>query len=140
MYNKLTDLLNAYNYEAIACEQQFLGQNPKTAIKLVRPTGVVLAATGTLKEIENIHFDFLMPSSWRNMYRGSGVWNKKNTYEYTLKKYPDLEKAFEPYSLLKNGKVSQPRMYKNCNDMTDAIGLAHAALVIANDRRTKETT
>lgn len=129
LYSKLSSLLKEYPPTAIACETQFIGPNRGTSIKLIRPTGVVLAACGEW----DVPFEFIEPSRWRNKYQGSGKWSKKDTYAFTLKEYPQLKEGFKPYALLKNGKVSETRMYNNCNDMTDAIGIACSAAVMGEE-------
>ena len=126
LYKQLTALMEEYPPTAISCETQFIGPNRETSIKLIRPTGVVLAVAGTW----DVPFDFTAPSSWRHMYQGTGKWSKRDTYDFTLNQYPELIELFTPYALLKNGNVSTVRMYNNCNDMTDAIGIANACAVI----------
>lgn len=122
LYKRIVQLLTDYPPSGITCETQFIGPNRETSIKLIRPTGVILAAAGDW----DVSFDFLAPSSWRHMYQGAGKWSKRDTYDFTMKQYPELIRRFEPEALLKNGKTSMVRMYNNCNDMTDAIGIACA--------------
>ena len=122
LYKELTELMEKFPPTAITCETQFIGPNRETSIKLIRPTGVVLTAAGAW----DVPFDFIAPSSWRHMYQGTGKWSKRDTYDFTMKKYSELTEWFASYALLKNGKISTVRMYNNCNDMTDAIGLANA--------------
>jgi len=126
LYKELVSLMEKYPPSAVTCETQCIGPNRETSIKLIRPTGVVLAAAG----LWDAPFDFIAPSSWRHMYQGTGKWSKRDTYDFTLKQYVELREQFTPYARLKNGTISPIRMYNNCNDMTDAIGIANACAVI----------
>lgn len=130
LYKELNNIFNHNKPTAICCETQFIGANRNTSIKLIRPTGVVLAVSGAY----DVPFDFLAPSTWRNMYQGSGKWSKKDSYSFTFDKYPDIEKKLHKYGILKNGKFSEKRQYKECNDMTDAIGIACACKRIYEEK------
>lgn len=131
LYKKIADLLEKYPPKIVTCETQYFGGNSNTLIKLTRPSGVILAAVG-LYETE---FQFLMPSEWRKMFMNKGNASKRESYDYVLKVYPKLLKQLEPYALLKNGKVSQTRLYTHCNDITDAIGVACAGVTYLKENR-----
>ena len=127
LYQELSSLFETYPPSGITCETQFIGANRGTSIKLIRPTGVVLAVCG----MYDVPFEFIEPSRWRHLYQGPGTWSKKDSYHFTLEHYPELKEQFIPYALLKNGKVSEVRMFNNCNDMTDAVGIANAAVELS---------
>lgn len=126
LYKELVYLFEKYPPKRVLCENQYFGGNTNTLIKISRPGGVVLAAIGLFKS----EFDFIMPSSWRKTYHGDGSLSKRESYDYTLARYPELTKAIEPYAKLKNGKISQVRMFTKGNDITDAVGIACTAVII----------
>lgn len=130
LYKELVALFEEYPPKSVLCENQYFGGNTNTLIKISRPGGVVLAAIGLFES----EFDFIMPSSWRKTYHKNGSLSKRESYDYTIAKYPELIKAIEPYALLKNGKVSQPRMFTKGNDITDAVGIACAARILYEEK------
>lgn len=111
LYEELKNLLLKYKPKAIVCEQQYGGSNMNTMIKLVRPTGLVLAAAGSLGE--DISFDFLASSSWRKIYHTGTEYekkyNKRNSFAVTKSLFP--------------GSVTS---FNKDNDISDAIGIAFA--------------
>lgn len=117
LYAQLVKVLTEYQPKYLICEQQFVGRNMNTSIKLARPTGLVLAATGLLKDCG---FEFLVPASWRKIYHTGTKWekkySKKHSFEVTKERYP--------------GVVSN---FKKENDISDAIGIAYAAVVKYNE-------
>lgn len=117
LYLELVDVLMKYQPKYLICEQQFVGRNMNTSIKLARPTGVVLAAAGLLKDCE---FEFLVPASWRKIYHTGTDWekkySKKHSFEVTKERYPGVVSNFNKH-----------------NDISDAIGIAYAAVVKHNE-------
>ena len=105
LYTELNQLLEAFPPDGIICETQFIGVNRATSIKLIRPTGIVLAVSG----LHNAPFTFLAPSAWRKVYQGVGKWTKRDTFKFTKEKYPGTLTSFN-----------------KDNDMSDAIGIAYA--------------
>ena len=130
LYKELVQLFEDYPPVMVLCENQYFGGNTDTLIKISRPGGVVLAAVGLFDTM----FDFIMPSSWRKEYLGNGSLSKRESYDQIIKTYPELIKAIEPYALLKNGKVSQTRLFTKGNDITDAVGLACACVTLAEEK------
>lgn len=116
LYNRLVELFSKYKPKHVICEQQYFGRNVDTTIKLSRLTGVVLVAAGAL----NLEIQFLNPSSWRKIYHKGTAFEKKykktDSFEVTKLKYPNVLTSF-----------------KKDNDISDAIGIAFAAVVIGND-------
>lgn len=121
LYSNLYGLFEYYQPEYIVCEQQFVGRNMNTTIKLARPTGVVLAAAGTLSP--ETQFDFLVPSSWRKLYHKDTAYekkySKKDSFKVTQFRFP--------------GVVSN---FNKENDISDAIGIAYAAAKLAKKNET----
>lgn len=111
LYNEIVNLLNEYKPKAIICEQQYSGVNANTTIKLIRPTGVILAAVGALSE--DVSFQFLAPSSWRKIYHTGTEYekkyNKRNSFAVTKVLFPGAVTSFN-----------------KDNDISDAIGIAFA--------------
>lgn len=105
LYTELNELLEAFPPDGIICETQFIGVNRATSIKLIRPTGIVLAVSG----LHDAPFTFLAPSAWRKVYQGVGKWTKRDTFKFTKEKYPGALTSFN-----------------KDNDMSDAIGIACA--------------
>lgn len=108
LYSSLFDLFTKYPPTSVYCETQFIGVNRATSIKLIRPTGVVLAVVGNW----NTQFNFSAPSSWRKLFQGEGKWSKKDTYTFVKERYPDILGSFT-----------------KDNDISDAIGIANACLI-----------
>ena len=116
LYKDLSGLFLKYQPKAILCEQQHAGQNAKTMIKLVRPTGVVLAAAGLVDAI----FDFKHPSSWRKIYHTGTEFEKKyskaDSFKVTKERFPGAVTSF-----------------KKDNDISDAIGLGYACHILFSE-------
>lgn len=110
MYEFYIELFHKYKPQAILCEQQFSGPNRNTMMKIIRPTGVVLAAAGSLPDVE---FKFILPTSWRLVYHldtpFTKKYSKKDSFEVTKLRFPDVLGSFN-----------------KDNDISDAIGLAYA--------------
>ena len=109
LYAELNELLEAFPPDGIICETQFIGVNRATSIKLIRPTGIVLAVSG----LHDAPFTFLAPSAWRKTYQGVGKWTKNDTFKFTKEKYPGVLTSF-----------------KKDNDMSDAIGIAYTCSIL----------
>lgn len=109
LYVALTSLVEEYKPKIMHCETQFIGPGRQTSIKLIRPTGVVLAVAGA----SDIPFDFINPASWRKTIHGKGKWKKRDTYKLIEELYPNLEL----------------QSFNKDNDKTDAIGIARSCVL-----------
>lgn len=122
LYQEIWKLFAAYEPAAVVCETQFMGQNADTAIKLIRPTGVVLAVAGLYPESS---FQFMKPSSWRKIYHAETAYAKKyskrNTFALTQERYPGVVTSFN-----------------KDNDIADAIGLAYACRSLSREEASLE--
>ena len=114
LYDNLSNLYDKYPPTSVICEQQFAGPNMATMIKLIRPTGVVLAVTGKYET----DFMFKNPSSWRKVYHKDTDFEKKyskrDSFKVTLERFP--------------GSVTT---FNKDNDISDAIGIAYACWQLA---------
>lgn len=117
LYTSLVDLLETYKPESIMCEQQFGGPNVMTTIKLIRPTGVILAVAGLH---EGVPFEFKMPKSWRKTYHTGTefekMYSKRDSFKVTKERYP--------------GSVTT---FNKDNDISDAIGIAYACWKLSQE-------
>lgn len=121
LFKRLDELVNEYKVEKILFESQFGGVNPNTLIKLVRPTGVVLAVAGK----NNIEVDQKMPASWRKVFHDEcGKVEKGNP-----KKTDTFRVVKERFGVVKS--------FKKDNDISDAIGIGYC-LFLTNKEATKE--
>lgn len=116
----LIDIIEKYKVSHIRCETQFIGANRQTAIKLIRPTGVILSVAGRY----DLPFDFSEPSSWRKTIHGKGKWSKRDTYNFINESY---------------GDVIEFKSFNKDNDKTDAIGVTWSLIKDLKDDEVEET-
>lgn len=103
-YNILKELIERYNVTLVACEDQFNGVNPDTFKKLSRVTGLVqLLAAQQEKPLELYY-----PAAWRKIFHNTG-------------------KAKKPETLKLVNQMHGLKLLVKQNDISDAIGIAHAA-------------
>lgn len=109
LYSRLDELIVEYKVKKILFESQFGGNNPKTLIKLVRPTGVVLAVGGK----HGLSVEQKMPASWRKVFHDvCGKVEKGNP-----KKTDTFRVVKERFGVVTS--------YKKDNDISDAIGIGY---------------
>lgn len=106
LYTKLSEIIEQHSVKMVRCETQFIGPNRQTSIKLIRPTGVILAIAGRY----SLPFDFVAPAEWRKIIH---VVKKKQSKRDT-------------YNLIDSlyGDVITLKSFNKDNDRTDAIGVA----------------
>lgn len=105
LYETLSDIIATHKPTHVRCETQFIGPGRQTSIKLIRPTGVILAVCGRF----DLSFDFQAPAYWRKLVHGKGKWKKRDTYDYVSFVY---------------GDEIELKSFNKDNDRTDAIGIA----------------
>lgn len=117
LYTSLSDIIKTHSVKMVRCETQFIGPNRQTSIKLIRPTGVILAVTGRY----GLPFDFVAPSQWRKtIHGGSKKRSKRDTYNFIDELY---------------GDVITLKSFNKDNDRTDAIGVALSLVKDSNHER-----
>lgn len=104
-HEQITHIVDKYQIKGIACEDQFLGKNANTLIKLSRVTGCVMLIAGQ----KNIPFKLFYPSSWRKVTLNNGKATKKDCIQWCLDTYDVKFKVKE-------------------NDIAEGIGVAYAGL------------
>lgn len=109
LFERLDHLVEEYAVKEILFESQFASINKSTLIKLVRPTGVVLAVGGK----HGIPVTQKMPASWRKVFHDEcgkvekGNPDKKDTFRIVKERF---------------GIVTS---YNKDNDKSDAIGIGY---------------
>jgi Holliday junction resolvasome RuvABC endonuclease subunit len=93
---------------AIVCEDQYQGPNVATLIKIARTSAALMIAAGD----RGIPVTMMYPAEWRKIYHGRGDVVKKDT----------LNLVNESHGL---------KLRVKDNDIADAIGMAHACLLVA---------
>jgi crossover junction endodeoxyribonuclease RuvC len=107
-WSKMQQLLLDFHPVSIVCEDQFQGPNVATLVKIARTSAALIVAAGT----QNVPVEMMYPSSWRKLFHGKGNVTKKDT----------LALVNERHGL---------KLKTKDNDISDAIGMAHACLLVA---------
>lgn len=107
-YQRLDGLIQSYRVTEVLYEGQFIGINAKTAMKVIKVSGVVIAVCGK----NGIPTEEKKPNSWRKVFHDAfgkvekGNPNKRDTFRLVKEKF---------------GCVSN---FEKHNDISDAIGIA----------------
>lgn len=108
LYMRLDELIQQYKIKEVLYEGQFMGINVKTAIKVVKVCGVVIAVSGK----NGIPAEEKKPNSWRKIFH--------DVFGKVEKGNPKKEDTFR----IVKERFGVVTSFKKDNDISDAIGIA----------------
>ena len=108
-YEFAENLFDTYNIKAVLIEDQYYSNNPDTLKVLARTSAIFLLSA----KLRGIPASLIYPTSWRKVFHGNGKASKKDTFNKVISLY----------------NLNEFKFTKD-NDITDAIGIAAAAVDI----------